>query len=155
MLENFRRDSKDSNNQDENCDSITELPSTSQQLQHLVKNRPKKAKTRAPTRPFLTEAASQQSTGDGLEAFFRPGSTTPSTLTPVVSPTSEECSFLSFADSPTISAMSRDENGRLSNVTSGETTPILDERKGIKLIRQSPVMKGVFFSMNSFCRITF
>ncbi|CAM6031538.1 unnamed protein product, partial [Sphagnum compactum] len=80
MLDNFRRGSKDS--QDENCDSITELPSTSQQLQHLVKNRPKKAKTRAPTRPFLAEAASQ-SIGEGLEAFFRPGSTTPSTLTPV------------------------------------------------------------------------
>ncbi|XP_063699418.1 F-actin-uncapping protein LRRC16A isoform X2 [Culicoides brevitarsis] len=126
MLENFRRDSKDS--QEENCDSITELPSTSQQLQHLVKNRPKKAKTRAPTRPFLAENATQ-SIGEGLEAFFRPGSTTPSTLTPVMSPTSEECTFPSI-DSPTLSAMSRDENGHLSNVTSGETTPIMDERKG-------------------------
>uniref|UniRef100_A0A336K1P9 CSON012992 protein n=1 Tax=Culicoides sonorensis TaxID=179676 RepID=A0A336K1P9_CULSO len=146
MLENFRRDSKDS--QEENCDSITELPSTSQQLQHLVKNRPKKAKTRAPTRPFLAENATQ-SIGEGLEAFFRPGSTTPSTLTPVVSPTSEECSFLSFADSPTISAMSRDENGHLSNMTSGETTPILDERKGIKLSRQSPLLKGMNWTPRS------
>lgn len=136
----FRRDSKDSTTTekpDEQYDSITELPSTSQQLQHLVKNRPKKAKTRAPTRGLLAEQASL-SIGEGLEAFFRPGSTTPSTLTPVVSPTSEDTSFLSFVDSPTLSR--GDENGRFSNVTSGETTPIMDERK-IKLSRQSPLLK--------------
>lgn len=139
--QSFRRDSKDSTTTekpDEHYDSITELPSTSQQLQHLVKNRPKKAKTRAPTRGMLAEQASL-SIGEGLEAFFRPGSTTPSTLTPVVSPTSEDTSFLSFVDSPTLSR--GDENGRFSNVTSGETTPIMDERK-IKLNRQSPLLKS-------------
>lgn len=139
----FRRDSKDSTTTekqgDEHYDSITELPSQSQQLQHLVKNRPKKAKTRAPTRVLLTEQASL-SIGEGLESFFRPGSTTPSTLTPVVSPTSEDTSFLSFVDSPTLSR--GDENGRFSNVTSGETTPIMDERK-LKLNRQSPLLKSV------------
>lgn len=140
--ESSRRESKDStttDRTDEQYDSITELPSTSQQLQHLVKNRPKKAKTRAPTRSLLAEQASQ-SIGEGLEAFFRPGSVTPSTLTPVVSPTSEDTSFISFADSPTMSR--GDENGRFSNVTSGETTPILDERKA-KVSRQSPVSQAL------------
>uniref|UniRef100_A0A1B0CTE4 CARMIL C-terminal domain-containing protein n=1 Tax=Lutzomyia longipalpis TaxID=7200 RepID=A0A1B0CTE4_LUTLO len=107
---------------DENCDSITELPSASLQLQHLVKGRPKRAKTRAPTRPLLQEHTTH---GDGLEQFFRPGSVTPTTNTPLVSPTSEECSSLSFVDSPT---MSRDENGKFC-MTSGETTPILEERR--------------------------
>ena len=125
---------------DENCDSITELPSTSMQLQHLVKSRPKRVKNRAPTRPLLTELSSH-SLGEGLETFFtRPGSATP-TLTPLVSPTSEECSSLSFVDgSPTLS---REDNigGKLSNLTSGETTPIMEERK-IKLERGSPLLKG-------------
>lgn len=87
---------------------------------------------------MLAEQASL-SIGEGLEAFFRPGSTTPSTLTPVISPTSEDTSFISFVDSPTLSR--GDENGRFSNVTSGETTPIMDERK-FKLNRQSPLLKS-------------
>lgn len=123
---------------DENCDSISELPSTSVTLQHLVKSRPKRAKVRAPTRPLLTELS--HSLGEGLETFFtKPDSET--TLTPLVSPTSEECSSLSFVDSPTIS---REENigGKKSTMTSGETTPIMEERK-TKLERQSPLLKGV------------
>lgn len=103
----------------------------------MVKGRPKRAKTRAPTKPLLPEHAIL-GIGDGLDHFFRPGSVTPTTLTPLVSPTSEECSSLSFVDSPT---MSRDENGRF-NLTSEETTPILEERKPIKLERGSPLMKG-------------
>lgn len=124
---------------DECCDSITELPSASFQLQHLVKGRPKRAKTRAPTRPLVNaECAGNigRDIGDGLEHFFRPGSVTPTTLTPLVSPTSEECSSLSFVDSPT---MSRDGNGHM---TSEETTPILEERRPIKLERQSPLLKS-------------
>ncbi|XP_055687303.1 F-actin-uncapping protein LRRC16A isoform X3 [Lutzomyia longipalpis] len=127
---------------DENCDSITELPSASLQLQHLVKGRPKRAKTRAPTRPLLQEHTTH---GDGLEQFFRPGSVTPTTNTPLVSPTSEECSSLSFVDSPT---MSRDENGKFC-MTSGETTPILEERRAVKLERSSPLMKGVAWTPRS------
>lgn len=122
---------------DEN-DSITELPSGSVKLQHLVKGRPKKAKTRAPTRAMMCETM-----GEGIDHFFRTGSATPTTLTPLVSPTSEECSSLSFVDSPT---MSRDDTmgkyGGAGNMTSGETTPILDERK-TKLERGSPLLKGV------------
>lgn len=122
---------------DEYCDSITELPSASFQLQHLVKGRPKRAKTRAPTRPLKIKdngsgapitnsvgisTATTIEIGEGLEQFFRPGSVTPTNLTPLVSPTSDECSYLSFADSPTIS---RNDNGQ---ITSEETTPILEER---------------------------
>lgn len=125
---------------DECGDSITELPSASFQLQHLVKGRPKRAKTRAPTRPLVavdnSAGPSTKEIGEGLDLFFRPGSVTPTTLTPLISPTSEECSSLSFVDSPT---MSRDGNGHL---TSEETTPILEERRPIKLDRQSPLLKG-------------
>jgi hypothetical protein len=82
--------------------------------------------------------------GEGLEVFFPlpcPGSTTPTALTPLVSPTSEDCSSLSFVDSPTIS---REDNiaGRFSNVTSGETTPIMEERK-IKIETSSPLLRNV------------
>ncbi|XP_031620419.1 F-actin-uncapping protein LRRC16A isoform X2 [Contarinia nasturtii] len=127
---NSRNNSTGLQNKDngENCDSITELPSASLQLQHLVKGRPKRAKTRAPSRPLVTEMSSH-AIGEGIEAFFRPGSVTPTTLTPLVSPTSDECSSLSFVDSPTM--------------YSEETTPILEERKPIKLERNSPLLKGV------------
>ncbi|XP_044778574.1 F-actin-uncapping protein LRRC16A isoform X7 [Drosophila simulans] len=130
---------------DECCDSITELPSASFQLQHLVKGRPKRAKTRAPTRPLVTTecAGGSREIGEGLEHFFRPGSVTPTTLTPLVSPTSEECSSLSFVDSPT---MSRDGNGHM---TSEETTPILEERRPIKLERQSPLLKSASWATRS------
>lgn len=124
---------------DENNDSISELPSTSVALQHLNKSRPKRAKVRAPTRPLLTELSS--SIGEGLETFFTKPESEDATLTPLVSPTSEECSSLSFVDSPTIS---REENigGKKSTMTSGETTPIMEERK-MKIERQSPLLKGV------------
>ncbi|XP_060654418.1 F-actin-uncapping protein LRRC16A isoform X6 [Drosophila nasuta] len=131
---------------DECCDSITELPSASFQLQHLVKGRPKRAKTRAPTRPLVSAecvVGVSRDIGDGLEHFFRPGSVTPTTLTPLVSPTSEECSSLSFVDSPT---MSRDGNGHM---TSEETTPILEERRPIKLERQSPLLKSASWATRS------
>ncbi|XP_030374921.1 F-actin-uncapping protein LRRC16A isoform X2 [Scaptodrosophila lebanonensis] len=130
---------------DECCDSITELPSASFQLQHLVKGRPKRAKTRAPTRPLVNAECTGggREIGEGLEHFFRPGSVTPTTLTPLVSPTSEECSSLSFVDSPT---MSRDGNGHM---TSEETTPILEERRPIKLERQSPLLKSASWATRS------
>ncbi|XP_005181868.1 F-actin-uncapping protein LRRC16A isoform X2 [Musca domestica] len=131
---------------DECCDSITELPSASFQLQHLVKGRPKRAKTRAPTRPLVAAIENGNSTreiGEGLDQFFRPGSVTPTTLTPLVSPTSEECSSLSFVDSPT---MSRNGN---DHMTSEETTPILEERRPIKLERNSPLLKGAAWTTRS------
>lgn len=122
-------------------DSITELPSASFQLQHLVKGRPKRAKTRAPTRPLIPELHTRE-IGEGLEQFFqRPGSATPSTLTPLVSPTSEDCSSLSFVDSPT---MSRDDTRY--NLTSEETTPILEERKIVRGGLISPTLKNQWTS---------
>lgn len=74
---------------EEEEDSVTELPNTTHQLQHLVKGRPRRAKTRAPTRPLLRpgemcETAVPLEIGEGLETFFRPGS---------VTPTSDDCSF--------------------------------------------------------------
>lgn len=107
--------------------------------------RPKRAKTRAPTRPLVTEL-STHTIGEGLEAFFRPGSVTPTTLTPLVSPTSDECSSLSFVDSPTMSRC--DDNGK-NYFTSEETTPVHEERKPIKLDRSSPLLKGVSWTPRS------
>lgn len=81
----------------ESLDSISELPNTSgQQLQHLVKTRPKRTKTRAPTRPMLRNDIQQPidslELGEGLDVFFRP--TTPTT--PLISPTSDDSSLNTF-----------------------------------------------------------
>ncbi|XP_058466445.1 F-actin-uncapping protein LRRC16A isoform X4 [Malaya genurostris] len=145
-LSNSRQKLLPEQREDECCDSITELPSQSLTLQHLVKSRPKRAKTRAPKKPVISTDTTAPTVSDGIEAFFRPGSATPSTLTPLVSPTSEECSSLSFVDSPTLS---RDDGGRFSNVTSGETTPILEERRPIKLDHASPLMKSANWTLRS------
>ncbi|KDR15295.1 F-actin-uncapping protein LRRC16A isoform X2 [Zootermopsis nevadensis] len=80
---------------EESLDSVAELPTAvGQQLQHLVKGRPRRAKTRAPSRPMLRPAEiieNIQDLGEGLDTFFRPGSVTP-TGTPLVSPTSDDSS---------------------------------------------------------------
>ncbi|XP_046397648.1 F-actin-uncapping protein LRRC16A isoform X2 [Ischnura elegans] len=107
---------------EESMDSVSELPSEAglvggggvRRLQHLAKGRPRRAKTRAPSRPMLphrdshmsrfspTPASSSasaspasstdlqviQDLGEGLETFFRPGSVTPTT--PLVSPSSDD-----------------------------------------------------------------
>lgn len=81
----------------ESLDSVAELPrSVGQQLQHLVKGRPRRAKTRAPTRPMLRPADSTDTSdlGEGLDTFFRPGSVTPTT--PLVSPTSDDSRYISY-----------------------------------------------------------
>lgn len=69
---------------EESLDSVSELPG--QQLQHLVKGRPRRAKTRAPTRPMLSTVAD-----DSLDIFWRPGSATP---TGASSPAGEPTSIL-------------------------------------------------------------
>ncbi|KAL0270608.1 UNVERIFIED_CONTAM: hypothetical protein PYX00_007960 [Menopon gallinae] len=74
---------------EESLDSVTELPT--QQLQHLVKGRPRRAKTRQPSRPMLKSSDIIENVEDldsGLDIFFRPGSVTPTT--PLVSPTLDE-----------------------------------------------------------------
>lgn len=73
----------------ESLDSVSELPNTvGQQLQHLVKSRPRRAKTRAPSRPMLRpdQQPDGLTLGEGLDVFFRP--TTPTT--PLISPTSDD-----------------------------------------------------------------
>lgn len=63
-----------------------------QQLQHLVKSRPRRTKTRAPTRPMLRpdQPMDGLALGEGLDVFFRP--TTPTT--PLISPTSDDRYFV-------------------------------------------------------------
>lgn len=76
----------------ESLDSVSELPNTvGQQLQHLVKSRPRRTKTRAPTRPMLRpdQPIDGLALGEGLDVFFRP--TTPTT--PLISPTSDDRYF--------------------------------------------------------------
>ncbi|KAF7282259.1 hypothetical protein GWI33_002980, partial [Rhynchophorus ferrugineus] len=110
-------------------DSVTELPNTSHHLQHLVKGiflnkgRPRRAKTRAPTRPVVkppdvTDLVSQDLV-EGLDTFFRPGS---------VTPTSDDCHSFHLDGSP---------NHEYSS-------PILSEdRKTPKLSRNSPLLRGL------------
>lgn len=73
--------------------------------------------------------------GEGLDTFFRPGSVTPTT--PLISPTSDECSSLSFQ------ADGSPNHKYYSNLTSGETTPVLSDDRKVKLGRSSPLLKGV------------
>lgn len=139
-----------------NCDSITELPSASFQLQHLVKGRPKRTKTRAPSRAALITEPTTHIIGEGLDTFFGPGSLTPTTLTPLISPTSDECSSLSFVDSPTLSRCDTDPNGR-PYFSSEETTPVLEDRKPMvaaqpphrPTYQSSPLLKGVAWTPRS------
>ena len=75
----------------ETISNLTELPPASpQQLKNLGTPRPKKPKTRVPTRPGLRVTDVIEEVTDlqeGLDTFFRPGSTTP---TPIVTPDSDE-----------------------------------------------------------------
>uniref|UniRef100_A0AAR5PNY7 CARMIL pleckstrin homology domain-containing protein n=1 Tax=Dendroctonus ponderosae TaxID=77166 RepID=A0AAR5PNY7_DENPD len=111
-------------------DSVTELPNTTQHLQHLVKGiflnkgRPRRAKTRAPTRPVVkppdaTTDTISQDLVEGLDTFFRPGS---------VTPTSDDCHSFQLDGSP---------NHEFAS-------PVLsDGRKTPKLSRNSPLLRGV------------
>ncbi|KAL1450787.1 hypothetical protein WDU94_003107 [Cyamophila willieti] len=121
---------------DESLDSVTELPgaSASSQLQHLVKSRPKRAKTRAPTRAAVP-AGLGASTGledDGLDGFFSVstassvtlvsgGNGTSVTNTPILSPLSDDSSLSSLVtDTPT------DTHNNLppAALTSSSSTPL-------------------------------
>ncbi|KYB28827.1 Leucine-rich repeat-containing protein 16A-like Protein [Tribolium castaneum] len=107
----------------EEDDSVTELPSATHQLQHLVKGRPRRAKTRAPTRPLVkppdvADPVSQDLV-EGLDTFFRPGS---------VTPTSDDCNSFQADGSPNHDFAS----------------PILsDDRKTPKMSRNSPLLRGL------------
>ncbi|XP_034938905.1 F-actin-uncapping protein LRRC16A isoform X2 [Chelonus insularis] len=92
----------------ESLDSISELPNNAgQQLQHLVKSRPRRTKTRAPSRPMLRTDIPRGSLtlGEGLDVFFRPNTPT----TPLISPTSDDSSLHTFSTngSPNLSLTSQ------------------------------------------------
>ncbi|XP_071451973.1 F-actin-uncapping protein LRRC16A isoform X2 [Hetaerina americana] len=122
---------------EESMDSVSELPSEAglvgpggvRRLQHLAKGRPRRAKTRAPSRPMLphrgdshmnrfsptpasssasaspassTDLQVMQDLGEGLETFFRPGSVTPTT--PLVSPSSDDNGSHLFPTATPVSA---------------------------------------------------
>ncbi|XP_034249800.1 F-actin-uncapping protein LRRC16A isoform X3 [Thrips palmi] len=117
----------------ESLDSVAELPrSVGQQLQHLVKGRPKRAKTRAPTRPMLRPADSTDTSdlGEGLDTFFRPGSVTPTT--PLVSPTSDDSSSHTFPIESEAESLDSDKDRRNGGLG------ILKD----KAIKSSPLLKG-------------
>nr|XP_023024105.1 F-actin-uncapping protein LRRC16A isoform X1 [Leptinotarsa decemlineata] len=110
-------------------DSVTELPNAGHQLQHLVKGiflnkgRPRRAKTRAPTRPVVKPPDNTDSTSqdlvEGLDSFFRPGS---------VTPTSDDCYSFHTVGSP---------NHDFSSPTLSE------DRRTPKLSRNSPLLRGL------------
>ena len=77
--------------QDSNNSNVTNKP-----LQHLVKGRPRRTKTHAPSRSILrtneiNDPLSITEVDEGLDSFFKTRS-----HTPILSPTSDECSSLSF-----------------------------------------------------------
>ncbi|XP_053971813.1 F-actin-uncapping protein LRRC16A isoform X5 [Hylaeus volcanicus] len=111
----------------ESLDSVSELPNTvGQQLQHLVKSRPRRTKTRAPTRPMLRpdQQVDGLALGEGLDVFFRP--TTPTT--PLISPTSDDSSLHTF---PT------DGSPNLSLASHKSIPPDTDKKPGCS----SPMLK--------------
>lgn len=87
----------------------------------LFIGRPRRAKTRAPTRPLIKcidVIDTSQDLGEGLDIFFRPGSCTP---------TSDDCNSFQADGSPNHEYAS----------------PILsEERKTPRLGRNSPLFKG-------------
>ncbi|XP_014216168.1 F-actin-uncapping protein LRRC16A isoform X2 [Copidosoma floridanum] len=123
----------------ESLDSITELPSNSgvgQQLQHLVKSRPRRAKTRAPTRPMLrpdVPGTDGIALGEGLDVFFRP--TTPTT--PVVgSPTSDSSLNCAFPNP------SQDSGSPSPSVTSQKSPAAVATPKGQHVVDASPTARS-------------
>lgn len=92
------------------------------QFEILFVGRPRRAKTRAPTRPVVkppdvADSVSQDLV-EGLDSFFRPGS---------VTPTSDDCHSFQADGSP---------NHEYSS-------PVLsEERKTPKLSRNSPLLRG-------------
>ncbi|KAG7296191.1 hypothetical protein JYU34_021292 [Plutella xylostella] len=100
----------------EAADALAELPAHT--LQHLVKGRPRRVKTRAPTRPITDQC---QDIDEGLEEFWRCRSppserASLSSRTPL---TSRSLHSLSSLHSPTL------QDDTMYSGTSGESTPVL------------------------------
>ncbi|XP_076383468.1 capping protein regulator and myosin 1 linker 1 leucine rich repeat protein isoform X7 [Megalopta genalis] len=127
QAEEFSAISETEHSLTESLDSVSELPNTvGQQLQHLVKSRPRRTKTRAPTRPMLRpdQPMDGLALGEGLDVFFRP--TTPTT--PLISPTSDDSSLHTF---PT------DGSPNLSLASHKSIPPDTDKKPGCS----SPMLK--------------
>ncbi|XP_049862710.1 F-actin-uncapping protein LRRC16A isoform X2 [Schistocerca gregaria] len=126
-------------------------------LRHLVKGRPRRAKTRAPTRPVLRPSELTDVDGlglsEGLDTFFRPGSTTP-----LVSPVSDDSSHTFPSDvSPNHTPLIKDELNYQENKTMSSEivrnvriTPEMsrsfteeDSRSETRLGRSSPLPKAI------------
>ncbi|XP_047534479.1 F-actin-uncapping protein LRRC16A isoform X2 [Vanessa tameamea] len=121
----------------EAADALAELPAHT--LRHLVKGRPRRAKTRAPTRPVTDQS---QDIDEGLDEFWRacrtpPGSEEASSLsarTPLTSRSLHSLSSLASASpaspaspSPLRHSPTLRRDDTMYSVTSGESTPVLLE----------------------------
>ncbi|XP_041986576.1 F-actin-uncapping protein LRRC16A isoform X4 [Aricia agestis] len=119
----------------EAADALADLPANT--LRHLVKGRPRRVKTRAPSRPITDQS---QDIDEGLDEFWRacrtpPGSEEASSVSARTPLTSRSLhSLSSLASSPRASpratprhspTLRRDDT--MYSVTSGESTPVLLE----------------------------
>ncbi|RVE52984.1 hypothetical protein evm_002282 [Chilo suppressalis] len=112
----------------EAADALAELPAHT--LRHLVKGRPRRVKTRAPTRPITDQS---QDIDEGLDEFWRTCRTPPgseeaslSTRTPLTSRSLHSLSSLA-SPSPLRHSPTLQRDDTMYSVTSGESTPVLLE----------------------------
>ncbi|KAI5645471.1 hypothetical protein NE865_02558 [Phthorimaea operculella] len=110
----------------EAADALADLPANT--LRHLVKGRPRRTKTRAPTRPITDQS---QDIDEGLEEFWRGCRTPPgseeaslSTRTPLTSRSLHSLSSLA-SPSPHRHSPTLQRDDTMYSVTSGESTPVL------------------------------
>ncbi|XP_045766625.1 F-actin-uncapping protein LRRC16A isoform X6 [Maniola jurtina] len=121
----------------EAADALAELPAHT--LRHLVKGRPRRVKTRAPTRPVTDQS---QDIDEGLDEFWRTCRTPPgseealslSARTPLTSRSLHSLSSLASASpaspaspSPARHSPTLRRDDTMYSVTSGESTPVLLE----------------------------
>ncbi|CAH2039728.1 unnamed protein product, partial [Iphiclides podalirius] len=112
----------------EAADALAELPAHT--LRHLVKGRPRRAKTRAPSRPITDQS---QDIDEGLDEFWRTCRTPPgseeaslSARTPLTSRSLHSLSSLA-SPSPLRHSPTLQRDDTMYSVTSGESTPVLLE----------------------------
>ncbi|CAG5025459.1 unnamed protein product [Parnassius apollo] len=112
----------------EAADALADLPAHT--LRHLVKGRPRRAKTRAPTRPITDQS---QDIDEGLDEFWRTCRTPPgseeaslSGRTPLTSRSLHSLSSLA-SPSPLRHSPTLQRDDTMYSVTSGESTPVLLE----------------------------
>ncbi|XP_060802379.1 F-actin-uncapping protein LRRC16A isoform X3 [Amyelois transitella] len=112
----------------EAADALADLPAHT--LRHLVKGRPRRTKTRAPTRPITDQS---QDIDEGLEEFWRTCRTPPgseeaslSARTPLTSRSLHSLSSLA-SPSPLRHSPTLQRDDTMYSVTSGESTPVLLE----------------------------